>query len=90
MVEEMVTTHGWPLLLDRARYTMLQKQTRIVQGKCDDHEDYVKECSFLEGMDFVMSLPARLQAELELHLDNLPRAEDDEDFYQDGGDDAEG
>lgn len=89
MVEEMTASHGWPLLLDRARYTMLQKQTRVVQGKCSDHEDYVKECSFLEGMDFVMSLPSRIQLELEVHLDSMKEQEEDEDYYQDGGDDAE-
>lgn len=79
MVEEMTASHGWPLLLDRARVTIVAKQTRIVQGKCADHEDYVRETAFLDGVEWMISLPQRIQMELELHLGSLAEDEDEEE-----------
>lgn len=81
-VDSMTADSGWPILLDRARLTILAKQTRIVQGKCSDHEDYVKECAFLEGIEFMIKLPERIAMELELHLDSLPPEPEDDDLEQ--------
>ena len=71
LVEQIADTPGWMMMLDRARATMVSKQSRIVQGQCRDHEDYVKECSFLEGLDFFTKLPARMRLELDMQLAEL-------------------
>jgi hypothetical protein len=78
-VEDMVSSYGWPLLVDRAAQTIHQRQTRIVQGKCTDHEDYVRETAFLEGVDFVLRLPERIQLELDIYMDNMPVEEPEYD-----------
>jgi len=83
-VQEMVEGYGWPLLLDRASTTILAKQTRIVQGQCDTHEEYVKECAFLDGVGFMMRLPELIQMELERYLDQMTDEEGLE-FPEDGG-----
>ena len=71
LAEQISETPGWMMLVDRARATMVAKQSRIVQGKCSDHEDYAKECAFLEGLDFFVKLPARMRLELDMQLAEL-------------------
>lgn len=71
LAEQIVETPGWMMMVDRARVTLLMKQQRIVQGQCKDHEDYVKECSFIEGLDFFMKLPARMRLELDMQIAEL-------------------
>ena len=66
LIEEMAETPGWGMLLDRARATLLARQTRIVQGKCEDYENYIKETSFGDGIEYVMRLPFKVREELEL------------------------
>lgn len=79
MIDEIVGMQGWEMLLDRARLTQLQKQTRIIQGKCKDYEEYVKECAFTDGMEFLTRLPQRLHLELEMALaERILEPEDDE------------
>lgn len=84
LVGRLVEEPGWALLIDRARATVAGKQSRIVQGKCDDHENYVKECSFLEGMDFFVKLPDRMRLELDMQLAEVAaQAEEDEAMLPD-------
>jgi hypothetical protein len=75
LVDQLAENPGWPMLWDRALVTIAAKQTRVVQGKCVDHEDYVRECGFLEGVEFVRKLPERLRLELEMQVDSLPPEE---------------
>jgi hypothetical protein len=78
LVDELSQSQGWDMLWDRALVTVRAKQLRLVQGKAGSYEDYLRETSFLEGMDFVRKLPERLRLELERVLDDLP-PEDEED-----------
>jgi hypothetical protein len=64
LVTDMVGDPGWVMLVDRARHTMGTRQVRIVQGKCQDHEEYARECAFVDGMRYVLELPERLELEL--------------------------
>ncbi len=80
LINAMSAMPGWQMLLDRARVTMLIRQTKIIQGRCKDHEDYIKECSFTDGMEFIMTLPQRTQAELDTALAEAEmKVEEDEE-----------
>lgn len=65
LIESMASTHGWEMLIDRSRATLLNRQTRVVQGRCASYEDYLKECSFMDGIEHVLTLPTRVRLELE-------------------------
>lgn len=80
LIKEMTAHPGWALLCDRARHTLLIKQTFIIQGKCKDHEAYVKDVAFTDGIEFLMKLPERLDLELEMALDDLPPPADEEEM----------
>ena len=50
-----------------------------MQGKAADREDYLKECSFLQGIEFVFNLPTRIAMELETAMAELEMQEDEEE-----------
>ncbi len=79
LINAMVSQPGWQMLLDRARVTMLYRQTKIIQGRCKDYDDYVKECSFTDGMEFIMTLPQRTQSELDTALAEAEMAIEEEE-----------
>lgn len=80
LVKEMAAHPGWRMLQDRALHTLLIKQTYIIQGKCKSYEEYLKEVAFTDGVEYLMKLPDRLDLELEMALDNLPPAEDEDEI----------
>jgi hypothetical protein len=68
VIVSMAESAGWAYLVDAARATLLTKQMRIVQGKCDSFEEYKTDCAFGDGMEYLLRLPTRLQASLDDEL----------------------
>jgi hypothetical protein len=69
LIQELTKHPGWEIYCDRAKATMLQKQRRLVQGLCSSYEDYKQECAFTDGLEFMLRLPERVNAELQQALD---------------------
>jgi hypothetical protein len=78
LVDAIVEEPGWAVLWDRMVATIRVKQLRIVQGKCTDHENYLKECAFLDGVEYVRKLPERMKIELEEYTVQLRAATEGE------------
>lgn len=64
LVNEMAQTPGWQMLLDRARHTMVLMQTRMIQGRYKDWDEYRNDVAYTDGVEFMMTLPKRLNDEL--------------------------
>lgn len=80
LVKELTSHPGWELLLDASRHALLKVQVRVIQGKCETYEEYVKECSFGDGVEYMMGLPARLESQLATALEGFyPEEEEEED-----------
>jgi len=77
-VDQIADMPGWEMLIDRARQTIFAKRQRIVQGKCVDHTDYMRECAYLDGINFVLTLPRRIQLELDRYIEGIPIEVDEE------------
>jgi|SRR5215469_443121 len=68
VIHDMTQTLGWNLLQDAVVAKMAGRQNRIVQGRCENMEDYKAEVAFTDGMRYVLNLPATLQASLDQEL----------------------
>ena len=75
---DMTETRGWILLQDAAIGTLQGRQNRIVQGRCENMEDYKAEVSFTNGMRYILNLPATLQSRLEQELQIKRESEGEE------------
>ena len=54
------------MLKDRASHTVADKQKRVLGGKVTDLADYKNLTGWIEGALFVLTLPERMQQELDL------------------------
>jgi hypothetical protein len=68
VIVDMTESAGWLLLTDAAHAVLLHKQARIIQGKCATQEDYRADCAFGDGIQYLLGLPLRLQAQLDQEL----------------------
>jgi hypothetical protein len=84
LVDTLVEEPGWGVLWDRAFASMQRRHARILGGYCDDHEEYVKEVAWLEGVDYVRKLPGQMKEELAkvLAAQQESQMEDEEELWQ--------
>jgi hypothetical protein len=80
VIMDMTSSPGWALLMDAARAALIAKQTRILQGKCETHEEYMAECAFGDGVEYLIGLPNRLQRSLD--REHALREEEREEEYE--------
>jgi hypothetical protein len=73
-VREMSGTLAWEMLRDRALIRIVSSQRRLIGGRVPNYEEYLKETSFLEGIEFVLTIPQLIQAELDLELEAREQA----------------
>lgn len=81
-VEEMSSSHAWQMLLGIAADEIEKHSSRIVQGRCKDQADYLRECGYIGGINFVCRLPAALQEELDRYLVEIQEAKEEEAYEQ--------
>lgn len=68
-ISDMTASTGWAMLQDAAKAVLVSKQTRIIQGKCDNYEEYKTDCAFGDGVLYLINLPDRLQMRLDQELE---------------------
>ena len=64
----MTETQGWTMLVDAAIAAIEGRRLHVLRGNCASFEEYKADCSFTQGMDFLLALPQRMQASLDLEL----------------------
>lgn len=64
-VQEMTKHPGWTYLVDRSNVTRSSKQKSILNGNAKTVEEYKEMTGWLDGANFIISLPARLHGEVE-------------------------
>lgn len=65
VVEDMAATPGWAYLADRATVSIAAKQRQILAGSVTDINEYKAVSGWLQGAEFVLSLPRRMREEVE-------------------------
>lgn len=65
LVQELTEHAGWPLFIDRAVHTIAEKQKRVLSGRITE-EEYRADTGWLEGAQYVLTVPERLNGEVEL------------------------
>lgn len=53
------------MLVDRAAVTLGAISKQILRGNFSNYEDYKAECRYIQGIEFVLTLPALVKGELE-------------------------
>lgn len=74
-IRELTQHPGWAYLLDRAVHTISSKQKTVLGGQVTSLEDYKKNVGWLEGANFVISLPERVDNEIAEARTNLGERE---------------
>lgn len=87
LIREMSDHPGWLLLNDRAKVNLFSRQRSLIQGQVKSMEDYVRQTAWMEGVSFILDLPAVVQNELEretaerkAYEEALKDVEDQEDW----------
>lgn len=68
LIKDMASHPGWQLLVDRANATMYQKQKWIILGKAKDWDEYQRTVAWMDGLSFVLNLPAAVEQEMSYEL----------------------
>jgi hypothetical protein len=76
MIKEMSSHIGWQMLVDRANATMYQKQKWIILGKAKDWDEYKHAVAWMDGVSFVLGLPAAVEKEMIFELDQRFEADE--------------
>lgn len=80
LVRDLIEQPGWPLLIDRANVALWSRQNLLVGGGAKDYEQYKTTVSWMQGAQYVISIPNMIQQEIDSELerrDELDRQEDD-------------
>ena len=78
LIVDMTQSQGWSLFQDAAQHTLEGRQNRVVQGRCDNWEEYKAEVAFTDGMRYVLNLPDTLQARLDQEMQLRREYEEEE------------
>jgi hypothetical protein len=68
LIQTMSESQGWWLLVQEARGMLVAKQMKIIQGKCKTYEEYKMDCSFGDGIEYLLKLPTYWQNQLDQEL----------------------
>lgn len=76
-INELTRQPGWTYLIDRAVHSISAKQRNVLGGSVSSLEDYKKNIGWLEGANFVITIPERVDGEI--RAARAERAERDAD-----------
>ena len=82
LIAEMAASPGWTMLVDRAHASIRVAQQRVLRGLLE-HDEYLKQCANMEGMFFILDLPAKVQAELDQELGLRAELQEEEEELDD-------
>jgi len=66
LILDMTKHPGWQLLTDRANVGLWAKQNLLVGGGAKDFEHYKTTIAWMEGAQYVLSVPTLIEQELEI------------------------
>jgi hypothetical protein len=66
LILDLTAQPGWDLLTDRANVGIWAKQNLLIGGSAKDFEHYKTTIAWMEGAQYVLSVPSLIQQELEI------------------------
>lgn len=65
LVDEFANSQAWELIADYARHLSVADQRKILEGRCENWDEYQELTGKLKGIQLVLRAPAILRAKVE-------------------------
>jgi len=79
-VSELTRHPGWAVLLDYLRFSegaLAKRQVQVLQGGARSFDDYQNRIGWIQGVQYAIDAPDRLEKQVQVAAQNRAAVEDD-------------